>query len=67
MQFIYDGDRNLVKKIKPVGSITIYPSDSLRAGSGGIYEVDKTSRGTVTTTTVYCPATQAVPQHLHLR
>jgi len=43
-QFIYDGDGNMVKKIKPDGSKTIYPSTtpqkaaaSLRAGSGGIY------------------------------
>lgn len=34
-QFIYDGDGNLIKKIKPDGSKAIYV--------GGIYEVDKTS------------------------
>ena len=38
--FVYHGDGNLVKKIKPDGSKTIYV--------GGIYEVDKTSGGTVT-------------------
>ena len=47
-QFIYDGEGNLVKKIKPDGSRTIYV--------GGIYEVDKNSGGTVTKTTVYYPA-----------
>jgi YD repeat-containing protein len=46
-QFIYDGDGNLVKKVKRDNSKTIYPSTSLRAGSGGIYEVDKTSGGAV--------------------
>jgi YD repeat-containing protein len=39
-QFVYDGDGNLVKKIKPDGSKTIYV--------GGVYEVDKTSGGSVT-------------------
>jgi len=37
-QFIYDGDGNLVKKIKPDGSKTIYPSTTLtssRYPSGG--------------------------------
>ena len=38
-QFIYDGDGNLVKKVKPDNSKTIYV--------GGIYEVDKTSGGAV--------------------
>ncbi|NOT05220.1 MAG: DUF11 domain-containing protein [Anaerolineales bacterium] len=47
-QFIYDGDGNMVKKIKPDGSKTIYVS--------GIYEVDKTSGGTVTRTVTYYPA-----------
>jgi RHS repeat-associated protein/uncharacterized repeat protein (TIGR01451 family) len=47
-QFIYDGDGNLVKKINPGGSKTIYV--------GGIYEVDKTSGGTVTRTVTYYPA-----------
>ncbi|MEW6085138.1 MAG: RHS repeat-associated core domain-containing protein [Chloroflexota bacterium] len=47
-QFIYDGDGNLVKKIKPDGSKTIYV--------GGLYEVDKNAGGTVTKTTVYYPA-----------
>ncbi len=46
-QFIYDGDGNLVKKIKPDGSKTIYV--------GGLYEVDKTSGGTVTQTRTYYP------------
>ncbi len=55
-QFVYDGDGNLVKKIKPDGSKTIYPSTGLRAGVGGIYEVDKTSGGSVTRTVTYYPA-----------
>jgi RHS repeat-associated protein/uncharacterized repeat protein (TIGR01451 family) len=46
--FVYDGDGNLVKKIKPDGSKTLY--------IGGIYEVDKTSGGTVTQTRTYYPA-----------
>src|SRR5690349_14986766 len=41
-QFIYDGDGNLVKKIKTDGSKTLYV--------GGIYEVDKNSGGTVVNT-----------------
>jgi YD repeat-containing protein len=51
-QFIYDGDGNLVKKVKPDGSKTIYV--------GGIYEVDKTSGGGVTRTVTYCPAAGAM-------
>jgi YD repeat-containing protein len=51
-QFIYDGDGNLVKKIKPDGSKTIYV--------GGIYEVDKTSDGSVTGTKTYYPAAGAI-------
>ncbi|MEW6085135.1 MAG: RHS repeat-associated core domain-containing protein [Chloroflexota bacterium] len=47
-QFVYDGDGNLVKKVKPDGSKTIYV--------GGLYEVDKNAGGTVTKTTVYYPA-----------
>ncbi len=47
-QFIYDGDGNMVKKVKPDGSKTIYV--------GGLYEVDKTSGGTVTRTVTYYPA-----------
>ena len=50
--FIYDGDGNLVKKIKPDGSKTLYV--------GGIYEVDKTSGGTVTGTKTYYPAAGAM-------
>jgi len=46
-QFIYDGDGNLVKKVKPDGSKTLYIA--------GIYEVDKTSGGTVTQTRTYYP------------
>ena len=46
--FIYDGDGNLVKKIKPDNSKTIYV--------GRIYEVDKTSGGSVTQTRTYYPA-----------
>jgi YD repeat-containing protein len=65
-QFVYNGDGNLVKKIKPDGSKTIYPSTTprkaaapLRAGVGGIYEVDKTSGGSVTGTKTYYPAAGA--------
>jgi hypothetical protein len=50
--FTYDGDGNLVKKIKPDGSKTLYV--------GGIYEVDKTSGGTVTGTKTYYPAAGAM-------
>ena len=46
-QFIYDGDGNLVKKIKPDGSKTLYV--------GGVYEVDKTSSDSVTRTVTYYP------------
>ena len=51
-QFIYDGDGNLVKKIKPDGSKTLYV--------GGIYEVDKTSGGSVTRTVTYYPVAGAM-------
>jgi len=51
-QFIYDGDGNLVKKVKPDNSKTIYV--------GGIYEVDKTSGGSVTRTVTYYPAASAI-------
>lgn len=51
-QFIYDGDGNLVKKIKPDGSKTIYV--------GGIYEVDKNAGGSVTGTKTYYPAAGAM-------
>jgi len=44
-QFIYDGDGNLVKKVNPDNSKTIYV--------GGVYEVDKTSGGAVTRTVTY--------------
>jgi RHS repeat-associated protein/uncharacterized repeat protein (TIGR01451 family) len=47
-QFIYDGDGNLVKKLKPDGSRTIYVA--------GVYEVDKNSGGTVTRSVTYYPA-----------
>jgi RHS repeat-associated protein/uncharacterized repeat protein (TIGR01451 family) len=50
--FIYDGDGNLVKKIKPDGSKTLYV--------GGIYEVNKNSAGTVTGTVTYYPAAGAM-------
>ena len=59
--FLYDGDGNLVKKTKPDGSKTIYPSTGLRAGAGGgVYEVDKTSAGGVTRTITYYPADGAM-------
>ncbi len=48
MQFVYDGYGNLVKKIKPDGSRTIYV--------GNVYEVDKNSGGAVTRTVTYYPA-----------
>jgi len=51
-QFIYDGDGNLVKKIKPDGSKTIYV--------GGVYEVDKTSGGSTTRTVTYYPIADAM-------
>jgi RHS repeat-associated protein len=51
-QFIYDGEGNLVKKIKPDGSKTLYV--------GGIYEVDKSSGGSVTGTKTYYPAAGAM-------
>jgi YD repeat-containing protein len=47
-QFVYDGDGNLVKKIKPDGSRTLYVR--------GVYEVDKNSGGAVTRTVKYYPA-----------
>jgi RHS repeat-associated protein len=47
-QFKYDGDNNLVMKIKPDGSKTIYV--------GGVYEVNKNASGSVTGTTTYYPA-----------
>jgi RHS repeat-associated protein len=50
--FVYDGDGNMVKKVKPDGSKTIYV--------GGIYEVDKTSGGSVTRTVTYYPVTGAM-------
>jgi RHS repeat-associated protein len=50
--FIYDGDGNLVKKIKPDNSKTLYV--------GGIYEVDKNAGGTVTGTKTYYPAAGAM-------
>ena len=51
-QFLYDGDGNLVKKINPDGSRTLYV--------GGIYEVNKNSVGTVTGTKTYYPAAGAM-------
>ncbi|HEU0293301.1 MAG TPA: RHS repeat-associated core domain-containing protein [Anaerolineales bacterium] len=46
--FVYDGDGNLVKKINPGGSRTLY--------IGGIYEVDKDANSIVTRTVTYYPA-----------
>ncbi|HXF84636.1 MAG TPA: RHS repeat-associated core domain-containing protein [Anaerolineales bacterium] len=46
-QFVYDGDGNLVKKINPDGSRTLY--------IGGIYEIDKSPSGSVTRTVTYYP------------
>ena len=50
--FIYNGDGNMVKKINPDGSSTIY--------IGAVYEVDKVAEGTVTGTTTYYPAAGAM-------
>ncbi|MEO7841428.1 MAG: RHS repeat domain-containing protein [Anaerolineales bacterium] len=54
-QFIYDGDGNLVKKIKPDNSKTIYV--------GGIYEVDKTSGGSVTPSVPAFGGTSPLAKH----
>jgi len=48
---------SLVKKTKPDGSKTIY-------AGGGIYEVDKTSGGTVTRTITYYPVAGAIPKNI---
>lgn len=50
--FVYDGDGNLMKRINPTGSKTVYV--------GGVYEVDKTSGGSVTRTVTYYPAGDAM-------
>jgi RHS repeat-associated protein len=50
--FIYDGDGNLVKQIKPDNSKTLYV--------GGIYEVNKNAGGSVTGTKTYYPAAGAM-------
>jgi hypothetical protein len=50
--FIYGGDGNLVKKIKPDNRKTLYV--------GGIYEVDKNSGDSVTGTKTYYPAAGAM-------
>jgi len=49
-----------VKKVEPDNSKTISPSTALRAGVGGIYEVDMTGSGTVTQTRTYYPAAGAM-------
>lgn len=51
-QFVYDGDGNLVKKVNPDNSRTIYV--------GGLYEADKNAGGAVTKTTVYYPLAGAM-------
>jgi YD repeat-containing protein len=51
-QFIYNGDGNMVKKINPDASSTIY--------IGSVYEVDKDTEGTVTGTIPYYPAVGAM-------
>jgi RHS repeat-associated protein len=50
--FIFDGDGNLIKQIKPDGSRTLYV--------GGVYEVNKNSGGAVTGTKTYYPAAGAM-------
>jgi RHS repeat-associated protein len=50
--FIYDGDGNLVKQIKPDNSKTLYV--------GGIYEVEYDSGGSVAGTKTYYPAAGAM-------
>jgi RHS repeat-associated protein/uncharacterized repeat protein (TIGR01451 family) len=52
-QFLYNGDGTLVKKTKPDGSKTIY-------AAGGVYEVDKSSGGSVTRTITYYPVAGAM-------
>jgi YD repeat-containing protein len=51
-QFVYDGNGNMVKKINPDGSRTIYVA--------GNYEVRKDSGGTVIGSTTYYPAAGAM-------
>ena len=51
--FVYDGDGNLVKKIKPDGSKTLYV--------GGVYEVDKSSGGSTVRTLTYYPMVGVPP------
>ncbi|MCX6083247.1 MAG: hypothetical protein NTW32_27280, partial [Chloroflexi bacterium] len=51
-QFFYDSDGNIVKKVKPDQSKTLYV--------GGIYEVDKTSDSIVTRTVTYYPQAGAM-------
>jgi RHS repeat-associated protein len=51
-QFIYDGDGDLVKKVKPDNSKTIYV--------GGVYEVDKASGGSIQRTVTYYPVAGAM-------
>jgi YD repeat-containing protein len=46
--FVYDGDGNLVKKLKPDGTSTVY--------IGGVYEVDLNTGGAATKKTSYYPA-----------
>ena len=54
--FQYNGDGTLVKKTNPSGTKTIY-------AAGGVYEVDKTSGGTVTRAVTYYPAGGATLAH----
>jgi YD repeat-containing protein len=51
-QFAYDGKGNMVKKINPDGSQTIY--------IGGVYEVNKDASGSLTGTTKYYTAAGAM-------
>jgi len=62
----------LTKKVKPDGSKTLYPSTTLqkaaaplRAGVGGVYELDKTAGGSTTRTVTYYPAARLAHHHAY--
>ena len=58
-QFIYDGDGNVVKKINPNNSKTLYVRGIYSIPFGD--EVDKASGGSVTRTVTYYPVGGATP------